>query len=177
MADNDIYEPLEGGAYRNENWQVTGRPRQLPAVPLSLSDEIPAREILAEMLLARLGDDRKSFPIPDGTSIALDAVEMALHFDLEMTIWLEALFRLLQQPQEIWLRFERHRLTGKVELRKRLIGSFRAGGRVCLAALVTQVERGEFVARTFIVEDEPADDIQQLRAGRLMWPPAGSSAQ
>jgi len=73
---------------------------------------------------------------------------------------------LLADPFEIWQAFERHKGTGKVELRHRIIKRVATSKKEGLL-LVAQVVRGRLEAWTF-VPDKPGY-IQNQRVGALLW--------
>ena len=148
-------------------WQAAGRPGtlsrgspQTPAPSASPSDRAAyTREIL--------GGEETVAEMPDGSRVHLSADALAQHTPEERVSDLRFVADTLTSPSEVWLNFERHKGTGRVELRKRAVKAFRlddGASRVVTA----QTVGGRFEALTA----EPGDgdaDAPASRVGRLLY--------
>lgn len=160
----DAWETLTPGDWRNE-----GCLERLPAdTPTAkpgpkARDEVEARE----MVKAAIGGDQMAIPTPDGGTILVDAAALAKHLDLARTPMVPLLPELLNDPAEIWIRFDRHKGTGKVVLRKRLVKIVEMQGEKGLC-LVADAAGGMFGGWTFVPMNR-LEYLNRQRVGRLLW--------
>lgn len=164
----EAWEPLTPGDRTSY-----GLPRELPV------DVLPARSVAAEAGKSReelaaeieyvIGGKEKVFDLPNGATTAINAAALADHLSLDRAWLVPYLPEMLTDPAEIWMSFERHRGTGKVELRTRLVKVLSLGGEKARGYLViAQVVAGRLEAWTVL----PARNIgylQQQRRGRLAY--------
>lgn len=93
------------------------------------------------------------FSTPAG-SVLVDADVLDAHIQSDRTAYLPVLTDALTNPQDIWLRLEQHKGTGKVLSRTQFITVYQASVMVALNA-----ERGVMAAWNIILEVcEPAAD-------------------
>lgn len=87
--------------------------------------------------------------------------------DFSRSAYLPLLPELLQDPFEVWLAFERHKGTGAVRLRTRILKLVQVDkGRALL--LVANAVRGRLEAWTFIPPGS-LSYLQNSRVGELVW--------
>jgi len=135
-----------------------------PIKPLSTVDEIK------DYLISLIGADEKIFNYPQGDfnhSVIVNAEVLSRHLDLDKTPYLPFLIEALNNPYEIWSCFEQDTLTGKVELRERLIAGFDIDKDKGLL-IVFQSLDGRMESWTMI----PTSDknyINNQRVGNLIW--------
>ncbi|MGQ0621348.1 MAG: PBECR2 nuclease fold domain-containing protein [Panacagrimonas sp.] len=103
-------------------WLESGRPERLPA-------EVASRELVgraasvaavAANLRGLLGGEERTFR-PGGVAVKVDALTLAQHVPLDRSAFLPAMIEVLENPQEVWVSFERHSASGQVVLRSRII--------------------------------------------------------
>ena len=154
------------------DWRSAGRPEQVPvdAPKASLGPKAPAGAGALEALAKRAigGVDQQAFTLPDGDPVLVDAAALAKHIDPARAPYLPFLPELLADPFEIWISFERHKGTGQVQLRKRIVKVVRTGGGKEGLLLVAQASAGRLEAYTF-VPIERLGYLQRQRVGRLLW--------
>jgi hypothetical protein len=160
----DAWEPLTPG-----NWQSAKRPEHLPVDPpeAKLGPKAGTVDQLARQIATALGGDQVAVPLPDGSSLLVDAPALARHLDLARSPWVPLLPELLTAPAEIWAMFLRHKGTGRVILRKRLVKVVGGDGGKGLI-LVVDAGGGFFHGWTFMPSNRPGY-LNSLRAGRLLW--------
>lgn len=154
------------------DWKSYGRPRDLPI------DQVEPREVSSDAAsnLATLtaeiqyviGGPERVFDLPDGSVVSVNAAALASHIPLDRAAFAPYLPDLLADPFEIWLGFDRHKGTGKVELRKRIIKVLDAGEGARGLTMVAQVVKGRLEAWTFF----PTGQLNYLRGqrrGRLLY--------
>jgi hypothetical protein len=121
-AGGDAWESLTPG-----DWQASGLPELLTPQPASaalgpkLTSQAAATAALSEIIG---GEERVfSFVGTDGFryDLLVNAEVLAGHVAEDRTPYLPFVPEVLTDPQEVWLRFERHKGTGKVVLRQRII--------------------------------------------------------
>lgn len=164
----DAWEQLTPG-----DRKVYGLPRELP------EDALPARSVSAdagkstENLAAEIqyviGGKEKVFDLPSGATITVNAAALADHLPLDRAWLAPYLPEMLTDPAEIWMTFERHKGTGRVELRTRLVKVVSLAGEKSRGYLVTaQVVAGRLEAWT-VVPTRNIGYLEQQRRGRLMY--------
>lgn len=159
----DAWERLTPG-----DWQAAARPERLPLDPSPhrlgprLADASAQQRALAEML----GAEQRMFR-PGGVPVLVDAKALAEHLDPARSPFLPFVEDVLDDPAEVWLSFERHRGTGRVEVRTRIVKAIDTGSAQQLL-VVAQAHKGALEAWTFI----PTRDARYLnrqRVGRLLY--------
>lgn len=159
------YERLTPG-----DWASAGRPAQVPADPPLAKLGQPAKNAsdMVKTARAALGDvGEKVFILPDGSRVLVDAVSLGNHLakDMGRGAFLPFLAEVLEKPFEIWLSFERHPATGKVELRRRLVKVVALPAKDRPLVFTAQVRQGRLEAYTF----HPVKKINDERRGKLVW--------
>ncbi|MDY0349459.1 MAG: PBECR2 nuclease fold domain-containing protein [Tenuifilaceae bacterium] len=151
------------------DWKTLGRPDQVPAdkVNASLHGKVSSIEGVRKELERILGGKEKVFTLPDGSSVLVNAEILARHLPADRASFLSFLPEVLEDPFEIWMEFMRHKATGKVALRKRLVKVVELERDKALM-LVAEAKGGKFVGWTFI----PMGNLKKLgnvRKGALVW--------
>lgn len=160
----DAWERMTPG-----DWQSAGRPEALPvdrpSVPIGA--RAPSRAELQRSIETAIGAEQSALPLPNGDTVLVDAAALAAHMPLDRARYVPFLPALLNDPAEIWLSFERHKGTGKVVLRKRVVKIIQQGGERGLL-LVAQSVGGMLEAWTFVPTEKLAY-LQRQRVGTLLW--------
>jgi hypothetical protein len=155
------------------DWQSYGRPERLEATgaaPDLLPRVATTREVQAT-LEGLLGGPEKVFTIQAGDwefPLLVDAQVLAQHLnDLWRSRFLAGLPEMLNKPDEVWMGFQRHKGTGKVVLRARVLKAVQMDGKD-LVMVADAGENGMLQAWTFV----PGTDryIQNQRWGMLLTP-------
>ncbi len=145
------------------DWQTAGRPALVPLDPPQAKLGPPAADEAAmrKAVEKAIGGAEKVFTMPDGSPLLVNAEALAGHVAANRAPFVPFLPELVKDPYEIWLAFERHRGTGRVELRKRLVKviDMKKGGLI----LVAQAVEGRLEAWTFI----PTERLAQLKRWRI----------
>jgi len=92
---------------------------------------------------------------------------LSAHIKLDHSKFLPLIDEALSDPYEAWLSFERHRATGKVALRMRVIKGFDIGKGKGVLVVANDV-RGMLEAWTFIPITK-AREINKQRRGDLLF--------
>lgn len=168
------WEPLEGGAYRSRTPADYGD--AAPLVPKPAPVE-PGKSAAgqAEMIDAverAIDGPTATLTTPDGVAVHVDARFVGQHIDRQRAPFVPFLPDLVENPQEIWLAFERNTVTGQVALRRRHVAIYDTGDRDRPLMMVFQAHRGYFEAWTFLTS-RTASYIERFRRGFRIWPTEG----
>jgi hypothetical protein len=160
----DAWESMTPG-----DWRSAGQPAALSADIPKASPIAPAKDqaVLQAAIERAIGGKSAALMTPTGDSVGIDAEALASHMPPDRARWVPFLPELVSDPAEIWLRFERHKGTGRVVLRQRLIKLIQLEQRKGLL-LVLQSSGGSLDAWTMLpVSDEKY--LQSQRVGKLLW--------
>lgn len=75
---------------------------------------------------------------------------------------------LLSDPFEVWMDFEEHEATGRVELKKRYVKLIWTGKREQGLYIVVQVVNGRLTGWTFVPASSKSV-LNNQRRGKLIW--------
>lgn len=161
------WEPLTGG-----NWESASRPKMVPAdsPKAKLGPVLSSVPAAVAALKHILGAEEKVFFIEAGKfthQILVDANTLAKHIDLNRTPYLPLLPETLEDPYEVWLTFERHKGTGKVVLRQRLIKVFEMDKKRAL--LVAVQARGGILETWTMFSTSKMGYLNKQRRGKLIY--------
>ena len=163
----DKWEQLSPG-----NWRTYGRPERITIDEPEgrLLGKATSKKALEEMLVSVLGGKTRVFTFDTGLfryDILVSAETLARHVDLGRSPFIGFLKEALEDPWEVWLSFERHKRTGKVVLRERVIKAVKLDKKRAIL-LVAQANNGIMEAWTMI----PTSDLKYInrqRRGKLIW--------
>lgn len=157
------WERLTGG-----NWESAGRPERLPARDprAHLGPRLTSQAEMHDALRAILGGEERAYSWGGGSVLA-NAETLSRHMPPARSQYLPLLPELLEDPEEVWLAFERHRGTGMVVLRQRLIRVVRVEPDRTLLA-VAQARKGLMEAWTMIPLTKDKAYLQAQRSGMLL---------
>ncbi|TAN59649.1 head morphogenesis protein [bacterium] len=117
-----------------------------------------------------LGGEEKTFSFKNKgfrSDVLVNARTLAGHVDPARSEYLPFLPESLGDPYEVWLAFEKHKGTGQVVLRQRIIKVVKTGAKEGML-VVTNAVNGVMEAWTLI----PVENLEYLnrqRVGRLVW--------
>ncbi|QUN06439.1 head morphogenesis protein [Shewanella yunxiaonensis] len=159
----DAWEQLTPG-----NWKTAGLAAALPvnAIPTALGSHVTSVQQLTNNITHLFGAAEvvlEDGPLP----VYINAASLAAHMkdDLGRAPYITWLIDLLKNPDETWATFERHKGTGKIELRVRMMKVYKdKKGKALL--LVTQVNKGLLEAWTMMPSD--VNYINKQRRGILI---------
>ncbi len=109
------------------DYKSAGRPDRVPMDQPQAKKVPPAESVkeAAEILRRMMGGKDEELhlsPAGDGAlSVLINAESLAKHIPLDRSPWLPRLPEVLENPFEVWVSFEEHKGTGKVEMRTRII--------------------------------------------------------
>lgn len=167
----DAWRAQGGSAFRLLNpgdWRSAGRPAAVPfeKAAVRLGPVRQTAEEVAGDLRRLLGGAEKTFILPDGGAVLLNADALAGHLAPNRAPFLPLLTATLEDPFEIWATFERHEGTGQVVLRKRAIRAFDTGEKRSIV-VVAQAAEGRFEVWTMVPRRKGG--IQKQRIGWLLY--------
>lgn len=150
------------------DWKSWGRPEVVPIDEATAKPGPPTEDATAlhRAIAAAIGGDRAVLVLPDGTRFEINARSLAGHVAPNRGPYIPFLPETAADPFEIWMAFERHRGTGRIELRVRALK--RIGTAKGNQTLVLQAVKGRLEAWTFIPSDKHRD-LRRWRLGRLIW--------
>lgn len=168
----DGWRSSKAGAWKRlteGDWQSAGRPDRVPTDQraASLGGAIADEETLRMLIERTIGGAEAAYTLPSGDVVTVDAAALAGHVPANRGIYIPFLPELLQDPYEVWLAFEQHQGTGRVEMRLRtvkIVENEKKGNLVC----VTQAVRGRLEAWTFVPSDR-ANQLNRSRVGMLLF--------
>lgn len=161
------WERLTPGDYKTE---------EMPdKIPIDKSEAVMGKKVskkedLRIEIVKVIGADEKAFSFQGGDfryDILVNAKTLAEHIDPARSEYLPFLPETMTDPYEVWLSFERHKGTGKVVLRQRIIKAIETGKKQGML-VVTNAVNGIMEAWTIV----PVEDLEYLnkqRVGKLIW--------
>lgn len=154
------------------DWISAGRPERIPAdiARASAGKRCATAAEAAGELERILGGQEKAFTLKGlRNAVLVNARSLSEHLDLSRSAFLPYLPETLTDPFEVWMTFERHKGTGKVELRTRFIKAVHvSAGTEKGMLVVAQAKSGVLEAWTMI----PVSNLKYLgkqRRGALVW--------
>lgn len=164
------WKPVPWGKKSRESWESLGRPEKLPldTPAAKLAEKVSTQEDLKPILEKMIGADSAFFQTADGAMVWL-SVDMLLHVNPNRSPFVPLIPELLSDPFEVWMDFEEHEATGRVELKKRYIKYIKSDdvkGRGLY--LVVQVVNGRPTGWTFVPASSKSV-LNNQRRGKLIW--------
>lgn len=149
------------------------RPERVPLDPLPRGlakvgtlDQADVRNLLVDVL----GEESRVFALPTHKDFSFNVVAnadiLAAHVDGSRAAYLPLLPDVLSDPFEVWQSFERHKGTGKVELRTRYVRAFDVPGKSGLL-VVFQAVKGRLVSWTVV--PTRSGYLEKQRYGTLLY--------
>lgn len=151
------------------DWRSAGRLETIPVDTPTAKVGPPASD-QAEVerhIENAIGGTEATFSMPDGSAVTVGAAALAGHIPVDRAPFVALIPELLRDPFEIWLSFERHKGTGRVALRKRVVKVVQLARDRALI-LTAQSVGGRLEAWTFL----PARNfgyVQAQRVGKLLF--------
>jgi hypothetical protein len=154
------------------DWRTYARPEMIPvdAPRATLGERLTDAAQVAAAIAEQFGGPERvfSFERPGFRyDILANAETLAEHIPADRSPFLPFLAELLEDPFEVWLAFERHRGTGKIELRTRVIKAVQLEKERGLL-LVAQARKGMLEAWTMLLTRN-LDYLNDQRRGKLLW--------
>lgn len=153
------------------DWRSEGRPLRIPVDPARASlDRTIVGSDRAGALRRILGGDEQiySFEASDFRyDVLVNAQSLAAHVDPARGPYLPLLPETMENPFEVWMSFERHKGTGKIVLRERIIKAVATGEKEGVLVVTNAVD-GRMEAWT-VVPVENMDYLNRQRVGKLIW--------
>lgn len=158
------------------NWESAARPREIPvdAPKARFGPGASSETEVVAQLQELLGGEQEVFrfaPPAASPGLAYDLVVNAevlgSHIDPARAPYLPFLRETIEDPFEVWMNFERHRLTGQVRLSTRFIKGMDLGSKKGML-MVAQANKGVLEAWT-VIPASTRSYLQGQRAGHLLW--------
>lgn len=161
------WERLTHGDYKTE-----GRHEKIPIDKSAamLGKKVSKKEELRAEIVKAIGSEEKVFSFKSGDfryDTVVNAKTLSEHIDPARSEYLPFLSETMSDPYEVWLSFEKHKGTGKVVLRQRIIKAITTGDKEGML-VVTNAVNGFMEALTFIPV-ENLDYLNRQRTGKLIW--------
>ena len=164
----DVWEQLTPGDFRTYSLsQKLKGTKPVTKIGPKITDSLVAVKALEKIL----GDKEKVFSFKGEGDFRYDllvnAETLINHIDLSRTPFLPLLPETLTDPDEVWLRFDKHKGTGKVVLRQRIIKRLDLGKRKGLL-VVCEAKNGWIEAWTMMpITSE--NYVNKQRTGKLVY--------
>lgn len=166
---SDTWEQLTPGS-----WQTYGLPKtlELAEPKAEVGPKITDANLATQSLQKILGGEEKVFSLQGNDGFRYDllvnAETLIDHIDLNRTPYLPLIPEVLTDPDEVWMRFDRHKATNRVVLRQRVIKmlSLPKGKKGMLT--VFEAENGWITAWTMFPVTKTSYTNKQ-RSGVLMY--------
>lgn len=159
-AKADAWETLTA-----RNWQNYARPAM---IPLDTTTTQPGTRLntapeVVSALREQFGGDYKVYSVGGDFNypVMIDATVLGEHIDPARSQYLPFLDELMADPFEVWAMFQRHKGTGKTEMRIRVVKRIDTGDKEGLL-LIAQASKGQLEGWTFI----PTRDLKYLNKQR-----------
>lgn len=166
----DVWKPIEGAAYRSLRPADYGDASPLEPRPgFAMGPSAAGQAETVDLMKAAIGGDQVTMTTPDGMAVSIDAEILGQHIDHRRAPFIPMLRDLVENPQEVWLVFERNEATGQVALRRRHVTLYETPDRDRPMLLVFQAQRGLFEAWTMLVS-RSASYVERYRRGTRLWP-------
>lgn len=153
----------------NTTWQDEGLAKNLAFAKTTAKrvKESTSTNELKDRLKGVLNGDEKVFSMPTGGRVLVNAESLAQHMALNRSQFVNFIPEMLESPDEIWLTFQRHKGTGKVFLRQRIVKALEIEKGKYLI-MVAQSKGGILEAWTFIPSSK-LSYLNQQRKGKLLY--------
>lgn len=162
-----VWEPIGG-----TSWKAMGLSETIPidTAPAALGPRLASKNAMHDALVEAFGAEDKVYSFPTDAGFAyqlhVNAKSLSDHIELWRSEYIPLLPPLLANPFEIWMAFERHRLTGKSALRVRAVAAIDVKkGKMVAVFNGTKAELESWT----VVPSSDASYINNQRYGKLIW--------
>ena len=154
------------------DWESWGRPKMLPVdIPKAkVGPVIAEKERAVVALKAVLGGPETTYATPAGHPVLVNAESLVEHIQGDLAArspYLTLIPETIRDPYEVWCTFERHKGTGVVVLRQRLIKVIKTQKDRGMI-VVAQSRKGMLEAWTVFARSKVAS-LKNERRGILLW--------
>ncbi len=173
------YQGMGGEAWESltpGDWQASGLPELLTPQPATaaLGPKLTSTEAATAALAEIIGGEQRVYSLVGAEGFRYDllvsATVLAKHLtekDFSKTPFLPFIPEVLNDPHEVWLCFERHQGTGRVELRQRIVKAITYGrGKVLLVVVGA---RGGMLEVWTMIPATPGGYVNKQRRGMLVY--------
>lgn len=163
------WKPVPWGSRTMETWESLNRPTQIPIDRASadIAEKVDSESALRPIIEKMIGGQEAFLTAADGTIVWLSA-DSLMHIKPTRSPYVPFIPELLAHPYEVWMDFEEHEVTGRVELKKRYLKRIDTGEKKMGMLMVVQVIKGQFAGWTFIPA-ERGNYLNNVRRGKLIW--------
>jgi len=162
------WELLSPGSYVTYN-----RPEKIPldTVKAQVNHKaVTTQAGIKEQIVNAIGGEEKVFKFTQGDfswDVVINADFLTGHVDVNRAKYMPLLLEALENPFEIWSSFERHKGTGQVVLRQRIVKGMVIGKKKGML-VVTNAADGIMKGWTVFAEPN-LNQLNKHRIGQLFW--------
>lgn len=146
------------------NWESYQRPSVLDVEAMPRNKQANASRDTTELLTELMGSDERVFNVA-GAPMLLNASFLAEHISPERNEFLPLLIDALENPLEVWQTFEYHKVSKRVSIKRRVVGSYALGNK--MLNIVLSVRSGVLVSWTVVPLN--LNRINKIRKGTLVF--------
>ena len=163
------WKPVPWGSKTMETWESLNRPNKIPVdrASANIAEKVDSEEALYPIIEKMIGGQESFLTAADGAVVWL-SVDSLMHIKPDRSPYIPFIPELLAQPYEVWMDFEEHEVTGRVELKKRYLKRIDTGEKKMGMLMVVQVVKGQLAGWTFIPA-ERGNYLNNIRRGKLIW--------
>ena len=163
------WKPVPWGSKTMETWKSLNRPNKIPVdrASANIAEKVDSEEALYPIIEKMIGGQESFLTAADGAVVWLSA-DSLMHIKPDRSPYIPFIPELLAQPYEVWMDFEEHEVTGRVELKKRYLKRIDTGEKKMGMLMVVQVVKGQLAGWTFIPA-ERGNYLNNVRRGKLIW--------
>ena len=163
------WKPVPWGSKTMETWESLNRPNKIPVdrASANIAEKVDSEEALYPIIEKMIGGQESFLTAADGAVVWL-SVDSLMHIKPDRSPYIPFIPELLAQPYEVWMDFEEHEVTGRVELKKRYLKRIDTGEKKMGILMVVQVVKGQLAGWTFIPA-ERGNYLNNIRRGKLIW--------
>ena len=163
------WKPVPWGNRTRNTWESLGRPPTIPVdkAAAKVAEKVDSEEALRPVIEKMIGGQEATFTAADGAVVWL-SVDSLMHIRPDRSQYVPFIPEVLAAPYEVWMDFEEHEVTGRVELKKRYLKRIDTGEKRMGMLVVVQVVKGQLAGWTFIPA-ERGNYLNNIRRGKLLW--------
>jgi hypothetical protein len=154
------------------DWKSEGLPEQIPGRPTIAKPGPSANNAheLEGLIVRVLGGPQKRFEIPTKgfpLSVIVDARFLAAHLELRRAPMIPLIPELLEDPDEVWISFEKSKATGMVVLGYKIMREL-TGLKMKSLKMVANAQSGVVTSWTLVPGEKPKA-LNRSRVGKLIY--------